>query len=100
MTQKQLIGTMAAAVALAVSTPVWAVQQPGHQMAATEAQAAAAECARVQPQVTGTIDAANMRLEAARQNNSPPAMRTAIDDLQGALGRLRAQLAVCAALQA
>jgi YHS domain-containing protein len=47
-----------------------------------------------------TIDAANMRLEAARQNNSPSAMRVAVDDLQGALRDLRAQLAACAALQA
>jgi YHS domain-containing protein len=61
---------------------------------------AVAECARAQPQVMGVIDAANLRLEAARQNNSPAAMRAAMDDLQSALGRLRAQLAVCAALQA
>lgn len=79
-----------------------AAQHTGHQMGAqTQAapQMAVAECARAQPQVMRTLDAANMRLEAARQSNSPSAMRAAIDDLQSALGSLRAQLAACATLQ-
>jgi YHS domain-containing protein len=100
MRRRLLIGTTAAAVTLALSAAVSAAQQPQHQAAAADAQMAVAECARVQPQVMGVIDGANMRLEAARQNNSPAAMRAAMDDLEGALGRVRAQLAVCAALQA
>jgi YHS domain-containing protein len=81
-----------------------APQQSAPVVAPGTAQAAAtmgvAECAQAQPQLMQTLDAANMRLEAARQNNSPAAMRAAMDDLQGALGSLRAQLAPCAALQA
>lgn len=104
MKRKQLIRTAAAAAALAVSAPVWAVQQPGRHSGAAEAQpvsqAAVAECAQAQPQVLRTIETANLRLEAARQDNSPPAMRAAIDDLQGALRQVRAQLAACSALQA
>ena len=92
-----------------VSVPafVLAAQQqpaPAHNMPGMAQQPAATmaigECAQAQPRLLQTIDAANTRLEAARQNNSPAAMRAAMDDLQGALGSLRAQLAVCAALQA
>src|SRR3989442_4354827 len=99
MRRTQLIRTMAAAATFALSAGVSSALQPEHQMPATDAQITVTECARAQPQVMGVIDAANLRLEAARQNNSPAAMRAAMDDLQSALGRLRAQLAVCAALQ-
>lgn len=104
--------TTAAAAALGLSTPVWAAQQPDHQMGTPQAQPApstssgqasqiaVAECAQAQPLAMRTIDAANVRLEAARQDNSPRAMRAAMDDLQDALRQLRAQLAACAALQA
>lgn len=111
MTLRQLSRTTAVSAALAMSTPVWA-QQPGHQIGTAQtqpapsttsgqtSQMAVAECAQAQPHVMRTIDAANMRLETARQNNSPPAMRAAVDDLQDALRQLRAQLAACAGLQA
>lgn len=89
--------------AMAMPTVVRAAQQPPvHNMAGMgqpASQAAVAECAQAQPRLLQTIDATDMRLEAARQSNSPSAMRAAMDDLQGALGSLRAQLAVCAALQ-
>lgn len=97
---------MVRAVLMTAVVPLTAhgAQQPGHQMPGMgqqpASQAAVAECAQAQPQVMRTIEAATTRVEAARQSNSPSAMRTAMDDLQGALGSLRAQLAACAALQA
>ena len=86
------------AIALSAATPVAAIaQQTGHQMAATpqESSTAIADCARAQAQLLRTIDAANTRAEAARQSNSAAAMRAAMDDIQGALSSLRAQLAAC-----
>lgn len=104
MRPTQWIRTTAAAAALGLSTPVWAAQQAGHQTGTPQtppaSQRAVAECAQGQPLAMRTIDAANVRLEAARQDNSPRAMRAAVDDLQDALRQLRAQLAACAALQA
>lgn len=77
--------------------PPSAAQEAGQQMAgmADASQTAVADCARAQAQLLQTIDAANTRVEAARQSNSPAAMRAAMDDIQGALGSLRAQLAAC-----
>lgn len=96
----------AAAIVTAITTPtvVRAAQQPPvHNMAVMgqpASQAAVAECAQAQPQALRTLEAANQRLEAARQSNSPAAMRTAVDDLQGGLRQLRALLGACAGLQA
>ena len=91
--------TAPAFVLAAQQQPAPAQNMPGmaQQPAATMA---IGECAQAQPRLVQTIDTANTRLEAARQNNSPAAMRAAMDDLQGALGSLRVQLAACAALQA
>jgi YHS domain-containing protein len=92
----------AAALIAAVTATAGAAQQPEHNMAAMAqgaAPAAVAECAQAQPQVLQTIEAADRRLELARQTNSPAAMRIAVDDLQGALRQLRAQLSACAGLQ-
>jgi hypothetical protein len=80
-----------------------APQHEGHQVVTPSPRPATAdpsECARAQPIVARIVDAAMMRLEMARQTNSPADMRAAIDDLQGALRDLRSQLAPCAALQA
>ena len=96
----------ATGLALAIPTPGFAAQQapPGQNAPASapqqDAAAAIAECAQAQPRVAQTIDAANVRIEAARQSNSPTVMRAAMDDLQGALGSLRTQLVACANLQA
>jgi YHS domain-containing protein len=64
----------------------------------SNASAESLQCAQAQPLVTRTIEAATARLETARQSNSPAQMRAAIDDLQGALRDVRAQLAPCAAI--
>jgi YHS domain-containing protein len=58
-------------------------------------------CAQAQAVASQTADAATARLEAARQTNSGPAMRAAVDDLDRLLRDLRVQLAPCsAAMQA
>jgi YHS domain-containing protein len=58
-------------------------------------------CVQAQAVASQTVDAAAARLEGARQTNSGPTMRAAIDDLDRLLRDLRAQLAPCsAAMQA
>ena len=57
-------------------------------------------CVQSQQQVMLAADAANRRLELARQTNQAAAMRAAMDDLQGVLSSMRTQLAPCATLQA
>lgn len=63
------------------------------------APASVAECAQAQARADRTIDAANRRLETARQSNSPAAMRASVDEMQAALRQLRAEIAPCANLQ-
>jgi len=77
---------------------VAAAQHAGHQ-AATPRHGGAdmTQCLRVQPFVANIIAAAMTRVESARQSNSAAEMRAAIDDLDGALRDIRAQLAPCAA---
>lgn len=79
-----------------------AAQHAGHQMPGqaqdqgpAPSSAAGVGCAQAQPQVLQAIDAASRRLESARQANSPSQMRLALDDVQGALGAIRSQLAPC-----
>lgn len=94
------IGVTAAVAILSAASG--AAQHAGHQMPGQEAPppaTAVTDCAQAQPQVLQTIDAATLRLESARQANSPSQMRLALDDLQGALGALRSQLAPCRTLQ-
>lgn len=58
-----------------------------------------AACVQSQQQAMTAVDAANRRIEVARQTNQPAAMRAAMDDLQSALSSMRMQLAPCAELQ-
>ena len=67
-------------------------QHEEHQMAA-----AAGTCDQAAQQTAQTLDVLNARLEAARQTNSPSQMRAAMDDLQAALGSMKAQLSGCTA---
>jgi len=93
---------LAASLAAGWLSPVaFAAQLQGHQPAPGQSQMSAesAQCARAQPVVARTVDAAMARLETARQANSPSQLRAAIEDLQGALRDVRAQLAPCAAMQ-
>lgn len=88
----------------AIATAAQAGQYESTRAAGTSQQqqvsAEASLCGQAQPTVARILEAANARLELARQNNSPAAMRAAVDDLQGALRDLRAQLAPCAAIPA
>lgn len=90
---------LAASLASGMGAPcLWAAQ---HLTAPSQSQMSpeSAQCARAQPVIAGTVDGAMARLEAARQANTPSQMRAAIDDLQGALRDVRAQLAPCASMQ-
>ena len=85
-----------------VAAAVVAALTPG---AVTIAQQAAnpqlvAACVQSQQQAMAAVDAANRRIELARQTNQPAAMRAAMDDLQSVLSSMRTQLAPCAELQA
>jgi hypothetical protein len=88
-------------VALPVTVAV-AGQHEGHQAGAASqpAAGAVAQCVQAQRSIAATLDAASARLEAARQTNSPAAMRAAIDDLQAALRDVRMRLGPCAAMGA
>lgn len=66
--------------------------------AANTDAATVASCGQNSQAVTATLDAANARIEEARQANSAAAIRSAIGDLQVALVQMKAQLAVCVAL--
>ena len=57
-------------------------------------------CVQSQQQVMLAVDAANRRLELARQTNQAAAMRAAMDDLQSVLSAMRTALTPCATLQA
>ncbi|MBI3047797.1 MAG: hypothetical protein HYY76_05755 [Acidobacteria bacterium] len=98
------IGILAVAASIAALPVAAAVapQHEGHQAgsAADPGAAAVAQCAQAQRAIAATLDAAGARLEAARQTNSPAAMRAAIDDLQAVLRDVRTRLAACAALGA
>jgi YHS domain-containing protein len=92
--------TFLAAGALAVSIDAAAAQHEGHQMPMAAQPAAAmdpAQCATNARQARDAAQAAVRRLEGARQNNDPAAMRTAVDDLQSALGFIQARLEACTA---
>ena len=80
-------------------------QHEGHQTSPqTTAQGAdpvrLAACIEAQRQTSALLDAANVRLETARQTNQPSAMRSAVEDLQTVLSTARTQLGTCTQLQA
>ena len=56
-------------------------------------------CVQSQQHAMAAVDAANRRIEMARQTNQPAATRAAMDDLQGALSSMRTQLATCVEFQ-
>lgn len=92
---KRLAYTLGLMVATALPA---AAQHEGHQMAGMAPQGAldAAQCARNAQQARSAAQAAMKRLEQARQTNDAGALRTAIDDLSGALGFIQARLDACA----
>ena len=96
---KYLVQT--AALVMATAWPA-AAQHEGHQMAGATPLAAAdaSQCAGNAQEAKGATDAALKRLELARQTNDAAALRTAIDDLSGALGFIQARLETCMAMPA
>lgn len=100
MSLKVMAITTLAAVALASAA---GAQHEGHQMPGAAGAAAPeriAACSQNSQAVTATLDAANVRIEEARQANNAAAMRSAIGDLQVALAQMKTQLAECVALSA
>jgi YHS domain-containing protein len=57
------------------------------------------QCAQAQMIVDQLLDAADTRIELARQSNSAADMRAAVDALQATMRDVRAQLAPCANVQ-
>jgi YHS domain-containing protein len=91
---------LAAAFAIALFPGIAVAQHEGHQAADGQALPDVAQCARVQPVVDNIIAAATARLETARQSNNPTEMRAAVEQSEGVLRDIRAQLAPCAAISA
>jgi YHS domain-containing protein len=56
-------------------------------------------CVQSQQTVLTMADAANRRIESARQTNQPTAMRAAVDDLQAVISAMRTQLTSCAEIE-
>jgi hypothetical protein len=91
-----------AVVLMSVASSAWAAQHEGHQMPGTAGTAAPeqiAACGQNSQLVTATLDAANTRIEEARQSNSASAMRAAVADFQVTLAQMKTQLAECVSLQ-
>lgn len=90
---------LAASLASGIGAPCLSAAQHPPAPGQSPMSAESVQCAQAQPVIAGTVDGAMARLEAARQANTPSQMRAAIDDLQGALRDVRAQLAPCASMQ-
>jgi hypothetical protein len=58
------------------------------------------QCGQAQSVVSGLVEAALKRVEAARLTNNAAAMRDAVDDLASVLIDIRAQLSPCSGLAA
>lgn len=104
---QKLLMTFAIAAVLVVPLGSAPAQQPqGQSMPGMPATGQAvdatqlAACVQSQRDATMLIEAAEARLEAARQANEPAAMRSAVDDLQATLSRVRSRLTSCAQLAA
>ena len=84
------------------ATPAFA-QHEGHEASAAAAPGVSpqlvSQCVESQQQSLGLVDAANTRLESARQSNSPTEIRAVMGDLQRVLLDVRTVLARCTELQ-
>ena len=93
-------------IVLAASVLVPAIASAQHDHGAPAAAPAGvdpaqlAACVDAQRQTSTLVEAANARLEAARQTNQPSAMRSAMEDLQATLATIRARLDACTTFQA
>ncbi len=87
---------------LLVSLSPTCAQAQAHQMPGTAPGAGAdtGSCGQNSQAVTRTLDAANARIEDARQSNDAATLRAAVGDLQVAFAQIKTQLADCVALAA
>jgi YHS domain-containing protein len=84
-----------AVLAASFGTAVSALgQHEGHKTAGPPVEHSSA-CIEGGRAALGIAALASTRLDAARQTNSPPAMRAAMDDLLAALGEIKERLGSC-----
>ena len=90
-------------VASLCATAAAFAQHEGHDTSAAATAGVSpqlvSQCVDSQQQSLGLVDAANARLESARQSNSPTEIRAAMADLQRVLLDMRTVLARCTELQ-
>ncbi len=79
-------------VVLLASRGAVLAQHEGHEMGQATANG---ECLAQAKESLRIVESASLRLEEARQTNSPQRMRAAMDDLQAALAEVRTQLTLC-----
>jgi hypothetical protein len=92
---------LSGAAIVAISGGSAAAQEQSHQIPGAAGSVdveQAARCSQNSQAVTQTLEAANLRIEEARQANNAAAMRAAIGDLQMAIARMKTQLADCVSL--
>lgn len=99
MTRRIRLSTAGATLLLAWALPASA-QHEGHTTPAAPSSAQVAACVQSQQQVSTIADQAAERIESARQTNNPAAMRSALDDMEAVLARVKSLAQTCASLQA
>ncbi len=94
---------MVVAAAVLIGAAVTQAQHQGHQKpppAGVPTAEKIATCSQNSRAVTATLDAAQARVEEARQSNNAAAMRAVVSDLQVVFAQMKVQLADCVALVA
>lgn len=92
-TMKSGIRAVIVVAALLAWAGVSLAQHEGHQMGGAPTGEGA--CLAHAKEGLRIVEGASRRLEEARQTNSPQKMRSAISELQAALGEVRTQLSLC-----
>lgn len=90
---KQGVRTATVVVTLLSLAGLVSAQHEGHQMGGLST--GGGTCLANAKESLRIVESANLRLEEARQTNSPQRMRAAIGDLQAALAEVRTQLSLC-----
>ncbi len=102
MMNARIVTIAIGAAVLLVSLSPTCAQAQAHQMPGTAPGAGAdtGSCGQNSQAVTRTLDAANARIEDARQSNDAATLRAAVGDLQVSFAQMKTQLADCVALAA
>ncbi len=98
MMNTRIVTIAIGAAVLLVSLSPTCAQAQAHQMPGTAQRTGTGSCGQNSRAVTRTIDAANARIEDARQSNDAATLRAAVGDLQVAFAQMKTQLADCVAL--